>query len=92
MFSFNSATRGKSGRSEAMASLKVNNNVIAQAVSESVANADDMQGSNLAVTRLTEGDKVFVFGKGTIPGNIWGRTNTKTSSFAGFLLYPKSAE
>ena len=75
-----------------MASLKVNNNVIAQAVSDSPDDTNDMQGGNIAVTKLTAGDTVCVTGEGTISGNTWGMTNTKSSSFAGFLLYPKTAD
>lgn len=71
------------------AQLKVNNEVIVQAVSESDGNADDVQGGNLAIVTLNAGDKIYVSAKGTIPGNTWDLTKTRTSSFSGFLLYAK---
>ena len=72
------------------AQIKVNGNVALDAVSEGSKADQDLQGSNMGIMNLNQGDRVWVYGSGSLPGNSNGNSNTRTSSFTGVLLYPKN--
>lgn len=86
MFSVVIAVRGSG---ESWIRLKVNGGVIFNAVAEgSGSSSQDLQGGNMAIVKLNKGDRVWVSGSGSLPGNSGGNSNTRTSTFTGVLLHP----
>lgn len=73
------------------ARLKVNGDTILEVVAEGTKSSHDLQGNNLGIFKLNVADKVWVSGGGSLPGNSGGNSNTRTSTFSGFLLYPTTA-
>ena len=67
----------------AYARLMVNGTEILHAVAEAGGDFQEDQGANTAVVQCNKGDEVWVTGKGELPGE----SNTRTSSFSGFLLH-----
>ena len=65
----------------------MNGTEILQALAESTGQYNDDQGANIAVVQCIKGDEVWVTGVGTLRGDSDGETNTRTSSFSGFLLH-----
>ena len=68
--------------------LMVNDRVILHAVAEGTKSSHDLQGGNIAVLKISKGDKVWISGTGTLPGDSGGTSGRRTSSFSGFLVQP----
>ena len=66
--------------------LKVNGDDVLHSYAEGTQNSQDLQGTNIAVVKLSPGDEVWISGSGTLPGNSGGSSDYRTSSFSGYLV------
>ena len=57
-------------------------------IAEGIAGNQDLQGANIAVVKLSKGDEVWITGSGSLPGDSYGSSDKRTSSFSGFLIHP----
>ena len=61
----------------------MNGTEILHAVADATRDFQEDQGANIAVVQCNKDDEVWVTGKEELPGE----SNTRTSSFSGFLLH-----
>ena len=81
---------GARNDSTTYAKLIVNSTEILHVIAETTGEFDDDQGANIAVVQCNKGDDVWVAGDGTLRGDTEGNSDTRTSSFSGFLLHQTS--